>query len=81
MSNYFLIYAYASALIILVWIHYSMYYSTDNTILDDLKDIAFMADINPFWIIIAFYFLIAWFGWILLPVKIINRIINIFNKN
>ena len=81
MDNWFLIYAYFCAGAMLTWIYYTFYYSDNSEeYLTDMEVLAHSLGVSMLWISIIIFLLVTWFGWLLLPIKIFNKIIKLFKK-
>ena len=65
----------------LIWVYDAIYHSENSKkYLFDIKALAFNLDIKPAWVLAMIFLLVTWFGWLLLPIKIYNKIIRLFKK-
>lgn len=81
MWDWFLVYAYFSAGIMIIDVYHTLYHSENSDkYLMDVELIADSLEVSTSWILALLYLLVAWFGWLLLPVKIIEKIMKLFER-
>ena len=75
MNDPLMIYICTSAIICLLWIYYDIFYSKEKEEHQERIDqICWDCNIGRGYVLAITFLAISWLGWILLPIKIFNRI-------
>lgn len=82
MENWFLIYAYVSAGLVVLNNYYSIFHpkEEESELLEEIYILADTLRVNPGWIIALLFIFLATFGWAILPIDLIYKAIDYFSK-
>ena len=81
MDNWFMIYVYISAGIVVINSYYNIFHSNgDDTYLEEIEIVADTFRVHKGWIIALLFIFLATFGWLILPVEVACEIIKYFSK-